>query len=480
MKRLKLSQYVRSTGFIIGFVFVLFGGFGVQKSLAYSLVLSQESYDSTYPHDVGYGMGNECVGALWEEGQTITPANSFYLSQVRIKLSKTSGLDAGGVLRMGVYASDGTTLIASSTNYVLHNDVSAVYPDDFSLVTFTFDGIYLMQGVEYLLGITVVEPSVGAYVLAYASGGYGSGKALSRHATLYCVNPEDGGTNDWYFKIYGSPLPSVGLLHPVYDLTYGNPVKISGGIINATSFDIYWGLTSGSKTNHAFSGLSANGLNTDFTLDHAVYMTEGIRWLNVFMEGEAGTSTEFVRLQVNGTESTFGTSTVPIELKPVSDTESFASSTAHGFFDGLGDVMDNSCNFDFFTVFTVSTWKVCAVGVFDFMTNWIAENFVNMVDVALSKWPWGYGYRVLKILSAPFVEQPMPDLEFTMPADMGLPASAVGRSFEFNPIESYASAKGTITEANQEVWDTVLYWWNFFCYLTFAFYLVHKTKSFVP
>jgi len=462
----KISQYGYRFLLTLGVFIIVFGAFGLPFALA-ALPEDQLETDTATGFEA-YGYSERFSTGFSGTVKTIkTSVKSFYYTDRQAFVYLTVGTD-----QFYSYTSSDCSVTASTT---VNTSTFTTVLQDFSYYKKLGDATCYTGGVpvtaDQPLRIDMYSDGVAIAVEGTATDVYPSYECVMNNGSGSC------GIGELYYQ-FNEDLPVVNLDGPVSGATYGTPVLFQGEITQAYAYYIYYGNSSTTDTSSdtlLYSQDQTQSSNRSFSVFNHFLVPYGSTYFKVAAFGTGGVLVEVIPVTISSSlaPTTFFTSS--------STAFSLASTTAASFFNGLGDVMDEKCDFDFFSVFSTATWKTCAKGTFDFMTDWASTRFINLATSAFSKWPWGYGYRVYTILTSDVATSTRPTLAFTIPSDIGLPAAAAGKSFAFDPISSYASATDMISDhsyGSSDMYSTFLFWWDFFCYLAFCFWLLHKVNVF--
>jgi len=118
----------------------------------------------------------------------------------------------------------------------------------------------------------------------------------------------------------------------------------------------------------------------------------------------------------------------------------------------------------------------CMYGLFVPNADQMISIWTNFREGFLTKAPWGYGVRVYDIFVGDTATSTLVGLNLTIPVELGLPVA--GATINFDPWGTLDTALTQLdtdipVNGSEPILDTMLYYWNLFVSLAFAWWLVN-------
>jgi hypothetical protein len=118
----------------------------------------------------------------------------------------------------------------------------------------------------------------------------------------------------------------------------------------------------------------------------------------------------------------------------------------------------------------------CVYGLFVPNADQMIAIWTNFREGFLTKAPWGYGVRVYDIFVGNTATSSLIGLNLSIPVELGLPVA--GATINFDPWGTLNTALDTLgtdvpVNGTEPILDTMLFYWNLFVSLAFAWWLVN-------
>lgn len=173
------------------------------------------------------------------------------------------------------------------------------------------------------------------------------------------------------------------------------------------------------------------------------------------------TTTSF---RISSTSTPQDIPTIPDHLIP-----SLATSSPASYLDYINYC--NPFNFDI---------KLCITGLFIPTPSQISEIVNNFTNGFLTRWPWGYVTRAVAIMNDT-AHTNLPKIDFTFPADKGLPQGIAGRNVQVSIFDAFASSSPlTVAESydGTTFLEAFMPWWRTVVLFLFGMGILHLLINF--